>query len=639
MNQFKRIYLILKELGASQLIPFALYQAQLKSKSLENNHSSPSPELPDPREALSHAFLFYPSHPLEKQQQNKILSAAQEICSGVFHPFSGDAAPLDLSLPVSPLNHWTFFGDMVNGQDIKSIWEPARFTWSIPLCQAYQISSEDRFAFTFWQNFEKFVATNPENMGPNWTSAQECALRLLPWLMAAQTFQDSKESTPERILLLTRAIWQHASRIALTLNYSRSQNNNHLLSESLGLMLAGLVFSEVPEGKRWLKQGFSEFQKGILKQIEEDGTYSQHSNNYHRLLLHLALIFKLASARDKLLISPRVEQRLAQATRWLLAQLDISSGSVPNLGHNDGTNLLPLGNDGYHDYRPTLQAASRAFLGAPCLSEGSWDELSVRMGLISTNESMLGLSKSETRAIDRIGNTTTWATLRSVQFHSRPAHADLLSIELWHNGQNLLADAGTYAYNLPDPWQNRLSSTIVHNTVSVNDQDQMIRDGKFLWLDRASSFTLPPRPNSISAILYCNTQIAYTQSRSLVYLPGQGFEVFDQIDLARVEKKTVPVTIQFVLPDWQWSITDCSLTLKHGQNSLCIKISGFDPADHSAVTGTVGLIRAGETLLGSETNPIRGWVSPTYLVKKPALSFSVTFQVLKALEIKTQLIL
>lgn len=639
MNQYKRTYLLLKELGPSQLIPYALYQAQLRSGSLEKKTPVSCPALPDPQRALAQAIVFQPSSLRNKNADIEILAAADEIAAGHFHPFSGESAALDLNLPISPLLHWTQYGDRVNGQDIKTIWEPARFTWVFPLCQAYQIQADEKYPRTFWHNFETFLAANPQNQGPNWSSAQEVALRLIPWLLAAQTFTNSPESTPQRLALLTQAIWQHTCRVALTLNYSRSQNNNHLLSEALGLMLGGLVFRETARGKHWLKQGFSEFQSGIPKQIESDGTYSQHSTNYHRLMLHLALLFKVASARAGFIPSAKVNQHLAQATRWLIAQVDASSGNMPNLGHNDGSNILPLGCQSYSDYRPIAQAASRAFLGRPCLLTGPWDELSAWLGQISPDETVLLPHQLESSAVQRVGNAQTWATLRSLQFHSRPAHADLLHVDLWHNGINLLADAGTYAYNLPDPWQNSLASTAVHNTVMVNRQDQMIRASKFLWLERARTIPLPAQPNVSSAILYCNLSIAYTQIRTLQYLPGQGFEINDRIELAKLEKFPLPVTIQFLLPDWQWSMDGNSLTVRQGQVELLLKIDGADPADHSVIPGVASLIHAGETLGGKEINPIRGWISQTYLEKKPALSYAVTFTTSKSLEIKTQLIL
>jgi hypothetical protein len=639
VNKTRRIYLLLKELGISQLLPYAIYQSQLRSGKLAQKKAGICPAIADPQSALARAFLFHPVPTADGIHTAAILNAADEVVAGSFHPFSGAPARIDLAPSGAPLVHWTKYNDVVNGQDIKTIWEPARFGWVFPLCQAYLITSEEKYSRAYWDNFERFIQANPENMGPNWVSGQEAALRLIPWLLAAQVFAASPQTTPQRFQMLITAIWQHTSRIAETLNYSRSQNNNHVLSEALGLMIGGTVFSETTAGQRWLKQGFDEFQAAILKQVEKDGTYSQHSTNYHRMMLHLSLLFKNLAEKDHLILSARVEERLAAATRWLTAQMDTPTGHLPNLGHNDGSNLLPLGSSDYLDYRPTAQTACVAFLGSPCLPAGDWDELSSWLGYAVTGKAVLKPEELVSPAVHRLENDTCWAVLRAAKFHGRPAHADLLSVDLWQNGVNILADAGTYAYNLPEPWQNRLSGTAVHNTITVKGQDQMVRTSKFLWLDRARALPMPADKGTLAAIVFCNLPISYTQIRTVGFIANKEFQIHDRIELARLEKENIPITIQYLIPNWEWSFAENLLILQHADKQIKLSIQGRDPHDESAVPGSASLIRAGKALSGEDQNPIRGWISKTYLEKNPALSYSVTFTTTKSLEILTRVIL
>ena len=79
----------------------------------------------------------------------------------------------------------------------------------------------------------------------------------------------------------------------------------------------------------------------------------------------------------------------------------------------------------------------------------------------------------------------SWATIRVARFHSRPAHADQLHLDLWWRGINLAQDPGTYLYNSAPPWENSLTSALVHNTVTVDGQEFMLRAGRFLYLDWA----------------------------------------------------------------------------------------------------------------------------------------------------------
>ncbi|MEM9820069.1 MAG: heparinase II/III-family protein, partial [Bacteroidota bacterium] len=63
----------------------------------------------------------------------------------------------------------------------------------------------------------------------------------------------------------------------------------------------------------------------------------------------------------------------------------------------------------------------------------------------------------------------------------RPAHADALHLDLWWQGLNICVDPGTYLYYGHQPWFDCFRHTRVHNTVCVDDQDQMDRAYRFTW--------------------------------------------------------------------------------------------------------------------------------------------------------------
>ena len=90
------------------------------------------------------------------------------------------------------------------------------------------------------------------------------------------------------------------------------------------------------------------------------------------------------------------------------------------------------------------------------------------------------------------------AVLRYPVFRFRPSHADALHVDLWHNGVNLLRDAGTYSYNSDSSsW---FSGTAAHNTIQFDDRDQMPRLGRFLfgaWLE--ADDVVPVTDESITA--------------------------------------------------------------------------------------------------------------------------------------------
>src|SRR4029077_18696339 len=87
----------------------------------------------------------------------------------------------------------------------------------------------------------------------------------------------------------------------------------------------------------------------------------------------------------------------------------------------------------------------------------------------------------------RLGVENSWALVRAGRYTRRPFQSDQLHVDLWWHGLNLARDAGTYLYNGDPPWNNGFSGTAVHNTVTLDHQDQMRHAGRFLWVDWAQA--------------------------------------------------------------------------------------------------------------------------------------------------------
>ena len=376
MNQLRKLFLLIKELGVADLVSYSLYQAQLRSG--YTRKLTPLGGLPAPEQFLVSAAPEFCWRSCWERLSGKfsarlMIEEARLLKDGYYRPFYATSQILHLEPPSQSSVHWIDVNEE-RFDDIKMVWEPARFFWSLTLAGVYRGKAQESAAELFWQKFDEFNHNNTVNAGPNWVSAQEVGMRAMMWIIAISAFHSSSFSTSQRLERLTTAIVHHVERILPTLNYARSQHNNHILSESLCLMLAGDFLANLhPRAREWSRQGESYFNHALLRQVEEDGTYAQHSANYHRLMLQLSLLYHARMRQQNRELPPAVMRKLAAASRWMLAQLDPLSGRLPNLGHNDGTLLLPFGCDEFRDYRPTAQAAAIAFLGEPCLPAGLWD--------------------------------------------------------------------------------------------------------------------------------------------------------------------------------------------------------------------------------------------------------------------------
>ena len=70
------------------------------------------------------------------------------------------------------------------------------------------------------------------------------------------------------------------------------------------------------------------------------------------------------------------------------------------------------------------------------------------------------------------------------------AHADALSLEVRHDGVDILADPGTYCYHGEPEWREWFRSTAAHNTVEIGGVSQSESGGPFLWNTHARTTTL-----------------------------------------------------------------------------------------------------------------------------------------------------
>ncbi len=428
------------------------------------------------------------------------------------------------------------------------------------------------------------------------------------------------------------------------MSYSRAQNNNHLLVEAIGLYTAGVLLSGHPDAARWRELGWRWSNKALQEQIETDGAYVQQSSNYHRLMLQAALWLHALSSQHGVTIEAASKRKLALATRWLLAMLDPVSGGVPNLGPNDGAYILPLTVCTFQDFRPVLQAASIAFLGGKVLEAGVWDEMAYWLSGERAAETRAGKEKTiqterptACRPLVLRGNRS-WGYLRTAQFKNRPGHADQLHLDLWWNGMNIALDAGTYLYNALPPWDNALSSSKVHNTVTVDGIDQMTRAGRFLWLDwaQASGVTFQAAADGTwesGAAQHDGYRRIDVLHRRVVKTNRYDFWlVEDNLTSSRssAANKVYAARLHWLLPDWQWDLsqddTRTELRLESPKGQVLLRL-GCTSAQRAGSTATVQLVRAGELLSGSGDIPITaGWYSPTYNVRLPALSLSLSVE-------------
>ena len=380
-----------------------------------------------------------------------------------------------------PYAHWSRLRD--NGSDdIKGVWELSRFSFAFPLVRAWLRDGDDRHVELFWSTLEDWMTRNPPNRGPNWMCGQEAAFRLIAVTFAVQAFRDHPATTDARLTLAARLAEATGRRIAFHLDYALSQKNNHGIAEAIGLQTIGTFWPMLGGSAYWYREGKQALTAQCAELIAPDGGFSQHSTNYHRLLLQLLTWSELVERTVRDTLPESVREQAVAATDFLAKFME-SDGTVPRYGADDGANLFPFGG-GFEDFRPAVGAALVLFKGER-LPAGPWDEAALLLlGPLAASAESVPHAAVECRDSGvyalRHGRGTLFFRAPSA-FRTRPSQADQLHVSLRWDGEWIAEDPGTFSYNAPGGWGGFAGSRF-HNVVTVGDFDAMRRVGRFLWL-------------------------------------------------------------------------------------------------------------------------------------------------------------
>lgn len=168
--------------------------------------------------------------------------------------------------------------------------------------------------------------------------------------------------------------------------------------------------------------------------------------------------------------------------------------------------------------------------------------------------------------------------IRCGNYSDRPSHADMLHIDLWFRGINILKDSGSYRYHHSNAEiKNYFPSVKAHNTVQVKDFSQMTKGPSFLWLDWPSaSYEI----NSNNSEIIFKGQ-AHIKTEEVRY---SHFRTIKQQDNALQVTDTLDSTTEFFIywhfdSDFLWNQTSPNLWVGITQNcKLTVSLNGHQDA-------------------------------------------------------------
>jgi hypothetical protein len=518
------------------------------------------------------------------------------------------------------------FRDEALTGNIKQVWELSRMHHVTVLAAAYAFTGDDRYAQRVASHLRSWWAQNPFLSGAHWTSGIESGLRLISWTWARRLLEgwsgaiELFEHNPVAIY----QIWWHQRYLA-HFRSRGSSANNHVIAEAAGQLVAALAFNWFEESEAWASQAVELLEAELGNNTFPSGINREMACDYHGFVAELALV---GAAEADLAGRPLGEETWAVIARML----DVGAATIdeklraPRYGDGDDGRALVL-DPGVNRWQSLLS------LGAAVVGEMDWwpkvnpDATSTLLAAICSEHHFEPRPNGRSSDFRDAGLTIMrtapsegaeiWCRcdagphgFLSIAAH---AHADALAVEVRHGGVDILADPGTYCYHGDKQWRNYFRSTLGHNTLELDRQDQSTPGGPFLWARHARSRVVElVLDDDGEAVLWTAEHAGYQTLRSpathrrTVHLERHKrlIEIKDIISSAGDHPYRLPfhlgpdvdATISGPLVELQWRAED-------GRRE-----------------GATLRLPAGATcrLARGDTDPVLGWYSPRFGEKVPA---------------------
>ena len=385
--------------------------------------------------------------------------------------------------------------------NVKQIWELSRMHHVTVLAAAFALSGDERYAERAANHLRSWWAKNPFLSGVHWTSGIEAGLRLISWVWARRlldAWEGAAELFEHNEVALAQ-IWWHQHYLA-SFRSRGSSANNHAIAEAAGLLVAALAFDWYAESPRWATDAARDLEQELVSNTFPSGLNREMAFDYHGFVAELALVAGAEADWSNRPLSLDFWGLLYRMLHAVAASVDVKLGA-PRHGDGDNGMALVLDSDAA-DRWPSLLAIGRALYDtplwwptvAPTMTSTVLASMAGRRRKAPPSESRpshfgdAGLTLLRGSASD---GEEIWCRcdsgphgFLSIAAH---AHADALAIEVRHAGTEVLADPGTYCYHGEPGWRSYFRSTLAHNTIEVNGQNQSISGGSFLWTRHARS--------------------------------------------------------------------------------------------------------------------------------------------------------
>ncbi|MEU4488883.1 alginate lyase family protein [Streptomyces purpurascens] len=413
-----------------------------------------------------------------------------------YDPKTGRRAPWGYAFDVPYRNE-----DAVG--DIKQIWELSRHQYLTVLAAAYAITGNERYAERVAAHLRSWWTANPPLRGVHWISGIELGIRLLSWVWIRRLLDGWPGVTGlfEGNPVALNQIWHHQRWLAAFPSRGSSANN-HVIAEAAGQFAAACAFGWFPSSARWRADALRSLERHLRSNTFGSGLNRELATEYHGLVLELGLAAVAEADAAGVPVPASIRLVLLRMTDALAAVVDNRSRPPRQGDADDGHGLVVdgAGTDRWASLLATGDAVFGRLAWWPAMT--GTDVRTPLLAALIRPYTTGGTARPASRPAHFAdagmtilrGPGEIWCRcdggphgFLSIAAH---AHADALSVEVRHDGVDVLADPGTYCYHGQPEWRQYFRSTLGHNTLQLDGGDQSVSGGPFLWTRQARSRVL-----------------------------------------------------------------------------------------------------------------------------------------------------
>lgn len=534
--------------------------------------------------------------------------------------------------------------------NVKSVWELSRHHHLTVLAGAWWLTGDDVYADVVADQLRSWWSANPFLSGVHWTSGIELGVRLISWAWVRRLLHEWPKvedlfDTNEEAL---QQLWWH-QRFLASFRSRGSSANNHAVAEAAGQLVATCAFPWFAESRSWGDEAAERFERDLRRNTFRSGVNRELATDYHRFVTELGLVAATEATAAGRTLDEVTWQALTASVDAAAAMLD-ETGRPPRQGDGDEGRGLVLDDPDTEPWRVLLD------LGTATVGRADWwpgspgSVAAVAVGALLPPQALpsrTGTARPTTapRHFRDAGmyllrtppedGPEIWCRCDagphghlSIAAH---AHADALSVEVRYGGVDVLVDPGTYCYHGEPAWRSYFRSTLAHNTVEVDGENQSVEGGPFLWSTHATSKTSYADVGDLRVQTWTAHHDGYARLD-----PMAGHERTVSLDRDRR---------MLSIRDELTASSDHRLRLAfHLGPEVEVRLDGHTAElSWGGVDGDVAAqLRLPEQLAWSvhrgETKPVLGWYSPRFGQRVPTTTLLGTGRLLDSLRLESDLL-